>query len=60
MTKIKTGKTTILRRILNWYDEITWKKTTRQYCEKLKGAKMGLGENAPLRQDDPSEDLPIK
>jgi hypothetical protein len=51
---------TILKRFLNWYDEITWKKTTRQYCEKLKGAKMGLGESVPLRQDDPSSDLPKK
>ncbi len=34
----------VLKKIKNWYDDVTWKKTTKKYCEKLKNAKMGLGD----------------
>jgi hypothetical protein len=32
------------KKIKKWYDEVTWKKTTRKYCKKLKNAKMGLSD----------------
>ena len=51
---------TFLKRIRNWYEEVTWKKITRQYCDKLSGAKMGLGESVTPRQDDPSNHLAKK
>ncbi len=35
----------MLKKIKNWYDDITWKKTTEKYCKKLNNAKMGLGDN---------------
>tara|TARA_B100000287_G_scaffold421321_1_gene461862 strand:- start:46 stop:162 length:117 start_codon:yes stop_codon:yes gene_type:complete len=34
----------VLKKIKNWYDDVTWRKTTEKYCEKLKNAKMGLGD----------------
>jgi|TARA_R110000824_G_scaffold283247_2_gene471644 hypothetical protein len=43
----------ILAKIKEWYDEVTWKKTTRKYCEKLRNAKMGLGDT--VGQDDPKK-----
>jgi hypothetical protein len=33
-----------LFKIKERYEELTWKKVTREYCEKLKNAKMGLGD----------------
>ncbi len=27
-------------KIKKWYDEVTWKRVTREYCEKLKNAKL--------------------
>ena len=36
--------TRIFKKLKNWYDDVTWKKTTKKYCEKLKNAKMGLGD----------------
>jgi hypothetical protein len=41
-----------LRKIREWYEEVTWKKVTREYCKKLQNAKMGLGVTAG--QDDPT------
>ena len=32
------------KKIKKWYDEVTWKKATRRYCEKLKNAKMRLSD----------------
>ena len=49
-----------LIKIKEWYDEITWKKITRQYCDKLSGAKVGLGEGVTPRQDDPPSSSPKK
>ena len=34
----------IFKKLKNWYEDITWRKTTEKYCKKLKNAKMGLGD----------------
>tara|TARA_R100000742_G_C4193220_1_gene24625 strand:- start:179 stop:319 length:141 start_codon:yes stop_codon:yes gene_type:complete len=31
-------------RIKEWYEEVTWKRVTREYCKKLTNAKMGIGD----------------
>jgi hypothetical protein len=50
----------IFKKLKEQYEQITWKKITSEYCNRLKGAKMGLGERVTPRQDDPSPQPPEK
>jgi len=44
----------IFKRLKEKYDQIVWKKITQNYCDSLKGAKMGLKDRDKPRQDDSS------
>jgi len=48
------------KKIKEQYEQKTWKKITNEYCNRLKGAKMGLRERVTPRQDDPPTQPPKK
>jgi hypothetical protein len=44
----------LFKKLKEKYDQIVWKKITQDYCDSLKGAKMGLKDRYKPRQDDSS------
>tara|TARA_R110000824_G_scaffold176816_1_gene355954 strand:- start:404 stop:559 length:156 start_codon:yes stop_codon:yes gene_type:complete len=43
----------LFKKLKEKYDQIVWKNITQDYCDSLKGAKMGLKDRDKPRQDDP-------
>ena len=42
----------LFKKLKEKYDQIVWKNITQDYCDSLKGAKMGLKDRDKPRQDD--------